>query len=132
MTEKRFEINNLVKKGNMSFWDNENKSILNSSHTLDLLNSLSEENEHLKKLLKCSREEANDYCEELMGKDEFIRLYKRIVDELEEENEKLKSENKDMRVLINNISDQRDEFHRGARENANRVERLKKELGRND
>ena len=53
MTEKRFEINNLVKKGNMSFWDNENKSILNSSHTLDLLNSLSEENEHLKKLLKC-------------------------------------------------------------------------------
>lgn len=49
MTEnKRFEINNLVKKGNMSFWDNENKSILNASHTLDLLNNLLEENEQLK------------------------------------------------------------------------------------
>ena len=48
MTEKRFEINNIVKKGTMSFWDNENKSILNASHTLDLLNNLSEENEQLK------------------------------------------------------------------------------------
>ena len=92
MTEKRFEINNIVKKDNMSFWDNENKSILNASHTLDLLNNLSEENEQLKKLLECSRQEANDYCEELMGKDEFIRLYKRIGDELEEENEQLKAE----------------------------------------
>ena len=43
MTEKRFEINNLVKKGNMSFWDNKNKLILNTSHTLDLLNNLSED-----------------------------------------------------------------------------------------
>ena len=36
-------------------------------------------------------------------------------------------ENEDMRRLINNISLQRDEFHRGARENANRVGKLKKE-----
>lgn len=49
MTKKRFEINNLVKKGNMSFWDNESKTILNASHTLDLLNELSEKNNELKK-----------------------------------------------------------------------------------
>jgi len=49
MTKKRFEINNLVKKGTMSFWDNESKAILNASHTLDLLNELSEKNDGLKK-----------------------------------------------------------------------------------
>ena len=54
------------------------------------LSKLQKENEQLEKLLKCRREEANDYCEELMGKDEFIRLYKRIGDELKEENEQLK------------------------------------------
>ena len=53
---------------------------------------LKDENEQLKKLLKCSRKEANDYCEELMGKDEFIRLYKRQRDEVTEENEQLKEE----------------------------------------
>lgn len=52
---------------------------------------LEKENEQLKKLLECSRQEANDYCEELMGKDEFIRLYKRIGDELKEENKQLKN-----------------------------------------
>lgn len=49
------------------------------------------------------------------------------VNSLFEEKEKLKSENEDMRRLINNISLQRDEFHRGARENANHVGKLKKE-----
>ena len=46
---------------------------------------------------------------------------------VKKENEQLKSENEDMRRLINNISHQRDEFHHGARENANRVGKLKKE-----
>ena len=58
MNEKRFEINNLVKKGNMSFWDNENKSILNVSHTLDLLNNLSEENGQLKAELEFWKKQA--------------------------------------------------------------------------
>lgn len=49
------------------------------------------------------------------------------INELIEKNEQLKSENEDMRRLINNISYQRDEFHHGARENANRVGKLKKE-----
>lgn len=47
----------------------------------------------LEKKVKCIQEEANDYCEELMGKDEFIRLYKRQRDEFIEENEQLKKEN---------------------------------------
>ena len=49
------------------------------------------------------------------------------MNELIEKNEQLKSENDDMGFLINNISAQRDEFHRGARENANRVGKLEKE-----
>lgn len=56
------------------------------------LGKLQKENEHLKKLLECSRKEANDYCEELMSKDEFIRLYKRQRDEFMEENEQLKED----------------------------------------
>ena len=43
---------------------------------------LEKENEQLKKLLECSRKEANDYCEELMGKDEFLRLYKEEIEQL--------------------------------------------------
>ena len=39
---------------------------------------------------------------------------------LEEENEQLKT-------LLQNTSEQRDEFHRGAKENANRVGKLEKE-----
>lgn len=50
-----------------------------------------------------------------------------LMNNLSDENENLKSENEDMRRLINNISHQRDEFHHGARENANRVGKLKKE-----
>lgn len=59
----------------------------------------------------------------ILDDDETIKQ----LNDLNDENEKLKSENEDMRRLINNISHQRDEFHHGARENANRVGKLKKE-----
>ena len=55
------------------------------------LSKLQKENDHLKALLECSREEANDYCEELMGKDELIRLYKRQINEVIEENKQLRA-----------------------------------------
>ena len=54
------------------------------------LSKLQKENEQLKALLECSREEANDYCEELIGKDELIRLYKRHIDEAIEEIKQLR------------------------------------------
>lgn len=63
-------------------------------------------------------------------KKEYYRMEKLLRAEnnkLKEENEQLKSEKEDMQILINNISDQRDEFHRAVRENANRVGELKKE-----
>lgn len=66
------------------------------------LSKLQKENEQLEKLLKCSREEANDYCEELMEKDEFIRLYKRQRDEVIEENKHLKKQSK---LLYEDIKD---------------------------
>lgn len=39
----------------------------------------------------------------------------------------LNDENEQLRLQLNSCSDQRNEFHRGARENANRVGKLKKE-----
>ena len=75
----------------------------------DTLNNLAAENEKLKQKVN------------------FYKDFQKDARELEKENEQLKSENGDMRRLINNISLQRDEFLRGARENANRVGKLKKE-----
>ena len=40
----------------------------------------------------------------------------------------LHEENEQLKLQLQNTSDQRDEFHRGARENANRVGKLKKEI----
>ena len=40
---------------------------------------------------------------------------------------KLAEENEQLKLQLQNTSDQRDEFHRGARENANRVGKLEKE-----
>ena len=39
----------------------------------------------------------------------------------------VKKENEQLRLQLNSCSDQRNEFHRGARENANRVGKLEKE-----
>ena len=77
MTEKRFEINNLVKKGNMSFWDNENKLILNASHTLDLLNKLTDENEQLTSVNQELRNE-------LKFDEEMYKTFKEIIDEADD------------------------------------------------
>ena len=39
----------------------------------------------------------------------------------------LHEENNELRLMLNSCSDQRNEFHRGARENANRVGKLERE-----
>ena len=118
--------------------EKENKQLKMENNELKLLvqnwESLDEEkdeqldkqNQALKKLkkeneqLKQSNQKLNDELQETIG-------YLALKSGVEKENEQLKSENEDMRRLINNISHQRDEFHRGARENANRVGKLKKE-----
>lgn len=51
---------------------------------------------------------------------EDMRRVKELLNELNDENEQLKTQ-------VQNTSAQRDEFHRGARENANRVGELEKE-----
>lgn len=75
-----------------------NWGILTKEEVINHLNRLYYENKQLKKQLKCSREEADDYCEELMGKDEFVRLYKRQRDDALKENEELKA---DINRLVN-------------------------------
>ena len=72
------------------------------------LSKVQKENEQLEKLLECSREEANDYCEELMEKDEFIRLYKRQRDEVIEENKHLKKQSKLLYEDIKNLLKNKD------------------------
>lgn len=79
------------------------KSIIHDSE--NQIRNLKDKNEQLKKLLECSREEANDYCEELMEKDEFIRLYKSQRDDTIKENEQLKQENKELKKHIQELSD---------------------------
>ena len=56
----------------------------------------------------------------IMTLDWECRLITKLLNHFSEENEQLKFE-------LQSISDQRDEFHRGARENANRVGKLEKE-----
>ena len=66
----------------------------------------------LDKKVKCVQEEANDYCEELMGKDEFIRLYRRQRDKVIEENEQLKMEIDSLKLLVQNweaLDEEKDE-----------------------
>ena len=97
MTKKRFEI---YDEENGYVRDNKTGNSYSACgggdgfpFIIDEYHKLQKENEQLKKLLKCSREEANDYCEELMAKDEFIRLYKRQRDEAIEENKQLQTKN---------------------------------------
>jgi hypothetical protein len=56
MTGKRFELNNIVKKGTVSFWDKKKQKILNASHVLDELNNLNNENEQLTNELNTYKE----------------------------------------------------------------------------
>ena len=56
------------------------------------------------------------HFEDVAHRDDIVKL----LNELHEENQELKQQ-------LQNTSDQRDEFHRGARENANRVGKLEKE-----
>ena len=75
-----------------------------------------------------------EYIDEL---DEIFKWYKEyygetILDTKMQWNDdnkisKLEKENEQLKQQVRNISDQRNEFHRGARENANRVGKLEKE-----
>lgn len=101
MTEKRFTTNNGVfYKDNETGWE-----FQSYGEVVDLLNALHEENMELKQQLKT----------------------KYILNKQYEELQKVKEENEQLKTQLQNTSDQRDEFHRGARENANRVGRLEKE-----
>ena len=132
MTEKRFEINNLVKKGNMSFWDNKNKLILNASHTLDLLNNLSEDYDYLEKRFK---EEEWHY--ERIDEDRDVWMHKCHV--LEKENEQLKKSKKGQELEIVRLHHLADAMSGVLRElgiydvyNQKQINKVKKELQRND
>lgn len=102
MIAKRFQWV-YIKNNSLELRDNGIVKVFNNERLEELLNELSNENEQLKKLLECSRKEANDYCEELMGKDEFIRLYKRQRDEFMEENEQLKKQNQRLKEQNNKL-----------------------------
>ena len=56
-----------------------------------------------------------------------VKGLENLLNDLNDELEKVKKENEQLRLQLNNCSDQRNEFHHGARENANRVGKLKKE-----
>ena len=94
ITEKRFANHD------GTIIDNKREQLISTDEIVEKLNELSDEKGELKKLLECSREEANDYCEELMEKDEFIRLYKRQRDDALKKNKQLKSEIQQIKTKI--------------------------------
>lgn len=63
-------------------------------------------------------------CIEYDGKSILLDSYGEDIEELLNE---LNDENEQLKFQLQNTYDQRDEFHRGARENANRVGKLEKE-----
>ena len=97
--------------------DKELEKLVN--HLLNQNDELNDENQKLDEKI-CS------LTRDLIKTKSYEQLEKEL-NRIKNKNEGLKSENEDMRRLINNISHQRDEFHHGARENANRVGKLKKE-----
>lgn len=103
MTEKRFKVHSMIRG-------------MNIGETMDL--------ELCEELIK--KYGSSSDIDLLITNNGNNMTYQEVADLLNE-NEQLKSENEDMKRLINNISLQRDEFHRGARENANRVGKLKRE-----
>ena len=138
MTEKQFEFRE-VNCGAIipKVYDNKKQQYANLFECVDWLNDLHEENMQLKQqreeLFYRERDTKNEWRElkkeneQLKQKVNFYKDFQKDARELEKENEQLKSENGDMKRLINNISLQRDEFLRGARENANCVGKLIKE-----
>ena len=103
MTEKRFKVHSMIRG-------------MNIGETMDL--------ELCEELIK--KYGSSSDIDLLITNNGNNMTYQEVADLLNE-NEQLKSENEDMKRLINKISLQRDELHRGARENANRVGKLKRE-----
>ena len=60
-------------------------------------------------------------------KTEKNHMFLKALNELVADCNILKKENEQLKQQVRNISDQRNEFHRGARENANRIGKLEKE-----
>ena len=104
MTAKRF--NKVKVYLSYEIFDNDNNKQLDVDSIVDLLNKLNDENEQLKYNLSAHMVDLNND----KGKCSALEI-----------------ENEQLKFQLRNISDQRDEFHRGARENANRVGKLEKE-----
>ena len=112
-----------------------------SEHCADViataLNELIEDNEQLKKELEDAKLDVkiyknanttfgNVYDENEQLKDSLLSTSKELQYGVKKV-QKLAKENEQLKIQLQNTSDQRDEFHRGARENANRIGKLEKE-----
>ena len=102
---KRFEEQNPEYHLNR-IYDAKKGKVIFDEDVVDLLNDFNDEKKKKKKLLACSRKEANDYCEELMSKDEFIRLYISQRDNALEEIKQLKQENEQLKEYVNFLEKQ--------------------------
>lgn len=58
----------------------------------NIINDLMKEKDLLERLLECSRGEANDYCEELMGVEQLLKISREKTKRLETEIEKLQEQ----------------------------------------
>ena len=79
-------------------------------------------------VVKGHREHIADHTGRLYSDSEVADLLNTVSDsEVADLLNTVHEENEQLKTQLQNTSDQRDEFHRGARENANRVGKLKKE-----
>ena len=105
MTVKRFQWV-FIKDNELELRDNGIVKRFNNERLEELLNELNDECE----FLEIDNEALTD------GATKYAELYHKSL-----------KENEELKTQLQNTSDQRDEFHRGARENANRVGKLEKE-----
>jgi len=119
MTEKRF-IDYFVGDTLVSIKDTVTNKRLNILQIVEVANKISDENEQLKQAyqtLKSRHSLLHDECLEIECDKNSLK--KDVIS--------LEKENKDLKIQLQNTCMQRDEFYTGARENANRVGKLKKE-----
>lgn len=80
------------------------------------LDFLKDENQHMRYLVNENKQLKDDVYDWKASAEDYLKIGK-----------SLKKENEQLKIQLQNTSDQRDEFHRGARENANRVRVLAEE-----
>ena len=126
MTEKRFIT------GGYKIYDTykDDEYLVNNvdaQRIVDTMNNIDTKARERSKALSKLQKENEVLIQGILMKEENINNLKDDIKKCNIQCRELGNENEQLKTQLQNTSDQRDEFHRGARENANRVGKLEKE-----